>query len=118
MSVHSWTLGSLRQVPNEASRVLVVTPDFPPATGGIQLLMARVAEGLRTFVPTVITRASPAPVRETLHVRRTRSRAGRLSLLELNAITVAEALRRPPAVILCGHLTCMPAAWAARARSG
>jgi phosphatidyl-myo-inositol dimannoside synthase len=96
----------------------VITPDYPPSTGGIQLLMARVAEGLSRFEPTVVTRAAPmAPPPSAITVRRTRTGNGRVSLAELNALAAREALLRPPDVILCGHLTAAPAARLAKLRS-
>jgi phosphatidylinositol alpha-1,6-mannosyltransferase len=96
----------------------VITPDYPPATGGIQLLMARVAEGLSRFEPTVVTRAAPiASPPPAIAVRRTRTMRGRTSLLELNALAATEAALRPPDVILCGHLIAAPSARLAKLRS-
>jgi hypothetical protein len=40
-------------------RVLVVTPDYPPARGGIQLLIGRVVEHAERIRSRVVTLESP-----------------------------------------------------------
>jgi phosphatidyl-myo-inositol dimannoside synthase len=96
--------------------LLMVTPDFPPAHGGIQLLMQRLAEHLVDHEPTVVTlgdRASRRADRASgLRVRRVPagSRLHRASVATLNARAVAEALRARPAAILSGHVVAAPAA--------
>jgi anaerobic C4-dicarboxylate transporter len=46
-------------VDGRAPRVLVISPDYPPAKGGIQILTHRVVEHLTRITPTVVTLAAP-----------------------------------------------------------
>lgn len=99
----------------------MVTPDFPPAFGGIQRLMCRVAEHLervdvrvlaldgedaeqfdRTYALDVIRVAGLA------HIGRTGA------IGALNAAAVLEAVRVRPQVVLSGHINVSPAALAIR----
>jgi phosphatidyl-myo-inositol dimannoside synthase len=97
-------------------RVLVLTPDFPPAHGGIQVLMHRVTTNLERMRPDVVTLGHPQARRfdagQPVPVHRTRAirppHAARLA--ELNAISVAHALRLRPRVVLSGHIATAPAA--------
>jgi len=97
-------------MPGAELRALVVSPDFPPAKGGIQLLMygivanaprlrARVltlgSEGARDF-----DRAGEIDVRRVCNDRVDR----RLAALALNARSIGEAQRFRPDVILSGHV--------------
>lgn len=96
-------------------RVLVLTPDFPPATGGIQVLMHRVVRHARALDVRVVTRAHPAAQsfdsQEGLDVRRARAaRGGPLSNLVLNAQALAEAATFRPEAVLSGHIVTSPAA--------
>jgi phosphatidyl-myo-inositol dimannoside synthase len=101
-------------------RVLLVTPDFPPSAGGIQLLLDRVARHARRVRFSVITlahagagahdRAAP------FAVQRVRASTGdrRLDLVALN-LAAARRLRAAPwDAVLCGHITCAPAAFGSR----
>lgn len=98
-------------------RVLVLTPDFPPARGGIQLLVHRIvhhAERLETRVVTIgdaagrawDARCAPGTVRAP------RLPSHRLSIVGFNATAVAEARRFRPDVVLAAHIVAAPAAFA------
>jgi phosphatidylinositol alpha-1,6-mannosyltransferase len=96
-------------------RVLVLTPDYPPARGGIQTLVHRLvqhADGLTVRVVTMRTPGSEAFDRsEGALVRRSRSMSRhRLSVARLNAAAVAEASRFRPDVVLSAHVGVSPAA--------
>jgi len=96
-------------------RVLLITPDYPPARGGIQTLLARLVEHASRLRFSVVTldqpgagaydRDRPAPVRR---VRAPGPRAA--SIAALDAVGVAEALRTRPDLVLSGHLVTAPAA--------
>lgn len=91
-------------------RVLILTPDFPPAPGGIQLLMGKLAEHLPRASVRVFTLARPgAPAREAragLEIRRVRLGASvrRLRMGSLGVRALAGALYRRPDAVLVGHL--------------
>lgn len=100
-------------------RILIPTPDFPPAPGGIQILLERLARNLGQHDVTVLTighdqgpefdRALPYRVRHapSLPVRKA-------SLAALNAAIPRTAARTGADVILSGHIVCGPGALAAR----
>jgi phosphatidylinositol alpha-1,6-mannosyltransferase len=96
-------------------RVLLVTPDFPPATGGIQVLLHRFAELASRVNVRVVTLSHPkAAAWDTasgLDVRRARKVPGgrRAGLAALNALGLAQAVRFRPDAILCGHIVAAPA---------
>jgi len=97
-------------------RLLVITPDFPPARGGIQVLAQRLAAGLEGFATKIVTLDSPG-AREfdltgRLTVRRVRSdrRLGGGRNVPLNAVALSEALRFRPHVTLSAHIVTSPAA--------
>src|SRR5918996_4029857 len=100
--------------------VLALTPDFPPAVGGIQMLMHRIvrhAPGLRA---RVVTLGSPGHREfdraEGLAVTRVRLRSlpRPAAVAALNARGLSRALRRKPDVVLSGHIATSPAASAIR----
>lgn len=91
-------------------RVLLVTPDFPPEKGGIQILLTRIVENAPGLELRVLTLGQPDAIaydRELrVAVRRVAS-AGmdrRLAALGLNARTLGEAVRFRPDAILSGHV--------------
>jgi phosphatidylinositol alpha-1,6-mannosyltransferase len=101
-------------------RVLLVTPDFPPALGGIQLLLHGLARHLAADVRVVTLHPSgrrssdagePSADRN-MQVRRVRAgRSGhRLDVARLNATAIAEAIRHRPDVVVSGHVVTAPAA--------
>ncbi len=97
-------------------RLLILTPDFPPAPGGIQLMAHRLAAGIQGFDSTTVALDAPGGRRfdgeSALTVRRVGAarapRAARNALL--NAAAVAEALRLRPDVTLSMHIVASPAA--------
>jgi phosphatidylinositol alpha-1,6-mannosyltransferase len=90
-------------------KVLLVTPDFPPSTGGIAVLMERLvrnATGLRTRVLTFDEPGGAEFDREAgLGVRRVArvDQRRQLAVLILNARLLSEVRRFEPDVILSGH---------------
>jgi phosphatidylinositol alpha-1,6-mannosyltransferase len=103
---------------SERPRVLVLTPDFPPAHGGIQLLLHRVfagARGVETRVLTLGGQGAAAFDRgQPFEIHRVASRDGPRppAVLALNAAAVREARRFRPEVIVSGHVVASPAAMA------
>ena len=94
--------------------VLVVTPDFPPADGGIQLTAQRVTSLLRGLAPTVVTLSQPAASaydeRQPFAIHRSRPLAVRpATVLGLNAEAVAIGLRGRTAAVLSMHIVGSPA---------
>lgn len=100
-------------------RMLLLTPDFPPAVGGIQRLLGAVAEHLSDdWDVTVVAPAdtSGGVGRSGGGVRVVRTRAawgGRMSALVL-AEMIAIAASQPADLSVAGHLACVPAALVAR----
>jgi phosphatidyl-myo-inositol dimannoside synthase len=105
-------------------RLLLLTPDFPPAPGGIQVVAGRLAAGLDAFDTEVLAPACPdaasTDAASGLRVRRvrggTRVRGGRGALL--NAAALAHAMRMRPQLTLSIHLIASPAAAAIRRTLG
>ena len=100
------------------TRVLVLAPDFPPAFGGIQVLVHRVVSHWKDLDVLVLTAAEgpvdpdpriAGPV-QRVHARYAHSRPGRVALLSARAI--GEAHRFHPDVVLSSHIVMAPAAWA------
>jgi glycosyltransferase involved in cell wall biosynthesis len=95
----------------------VVTPDFPPSRGGIQVLVHRLvthATGLNARVLTL----NPGPAAAefdrgaSVDVRRVGARYGgrQAAVAKLNVVALAEALRHRPDVVLSAHIVVSPAA--------
>jgi phosphatidylinositol alpha-1,6-mannosyltransferase len=101
-------------------RLLIVTPDFPPAPGGIQVVVERIATGVQAFQARVIAPDAAGASRfdrdSGLDVRRVRGggrlRGGRNAML--NAAALAAAVRFRPDVTLSAHIAASPAAAAVR----
>lgn len=98
------------------ARVLVLTPDFAPSHGGIQLLLHRVVSGWDQIDATIVTRKSEGDrafdAAQPFHVRRVPGPAGSqaMSIAALNARSILLGARRRPDAVLCGHIVCSPAA--------
>ena len=97
-------------------RALVLTPDFPPAVGGIQTVLHRVLEHAKGLRPRVVTLRHEngaffdAGLDFPVH-RVPRTPLGyRATIGLLNADAVQQALRHRPQVILSGHIVVAPAA--------
>jgi phosphatidyl-myo-inositol dimannoside synthase len=105
-------------------RTLVLTPDFPPARGGIQLLTHRVvahSPGLRCRVVTLdVPGAAGFDATGGLEVRRVRRLPAprAVSVLGLNLSAVAQAASYRPRAVLSSHLVMSPAAAAIRRALG
>ena len=91
-------------------RLLILTPDYPPAPGGIQLVSERLAAGIERFQTRVSRGETPGAARFDESYGRpscagSASRRcptpGRLALL--NAYAVREALRFQPDLTLSMH---------------
>jgi phosphatidyl-myo-inositol dimannoside synthase len=107
-------------VPVDSRRLLIVTPDFPPAPGGIQLLLGRLSERLAAEAVHVVTRGGrEAPRREEDGARSIRRSAlaspPALSLLAFNLLAIRRGLRVRPDAVLSGHVVAAPACAVLRA---
>jgi phosphatidyl-myo-inositol dimannoside synthase len=97
-----------------APSLLVVTPDFPPAKGGIQTLMHRVTLHMTRLQPHVVTLDADGPdaIAENGAVRRVGARRAphqaRVAALNLAAWRASRRLR--PDLVLSGHVVSGPAA--------
>jgi phosphatidylinositol alpha-1,6-mannosyltransferase len=94
--------------------LLVLTPDYPPARGGIQHLLHRVVTALPAESTVVTRAASGADDWDAraghIVVRPRRALAHRRThLAVLNAVGIREAIRLRPDAILCGHVFTAPA---------
>lgn len=98
-------------------RVLIVTPDFPPAPGGIQILAHRIARHASALESRVVTIHAPGAERfdrdQAIDVRRAPAlrRSHRASLVLLSVWSLLEAARFRPRVVLSMHIVTAPAAW-------
>ena len=105
-------MGSTRHRP----RLLVITPDFPPARGGIQVLVHSLVTHMKGFQTRVVALDSPGAHRfdseSDLDVRRVTapSRMGAARNASLNAVALREALWFRPHVTLSAHIVTSPAA--------
>jgi len=97
-------------------RLLVLTPDFPPARGGIQVVTHRVAAGIEGFDTSVVALDSPGagPFDAAGHLAVHRVGAAGLRgpgrNLVLNGAAVLQAVRFRPDVTLIAHIVASPAA--------
>lgn len=94
-------------------RVLLVSPDYPPSVGGIQLLLHRVASHLRDCDVRVVTRATGRAARtenlDGVDVRRIRGTGNHISrVAALNAAAWTQARSFDPDVVLSGHIVVSP----------
>ncbi len=105
-------------------RLLILTPDFPPAPGGIQLMAHRFAAGISGFQTRVLTLGAPGAEAFDRQSGCTVRRLGASALPRgargalLNGLACADALRFRPDVTLCIHIVTSPAAAAIRAARG
>jgi phosphatidyl-myo-inositol dimannoside synthase len=97
-------------------RLLILTPDFPPAHGGVQALVHGLALTMTGFQTEVVTLAQPGAERfddkQRFATRRIDPHAGggRARMLALNAGGLPRALRFRPDVTLSAHVIASPAA--------
>jgi phosphatidyl-myo-inositol dimannoside synthase len=105
-------------------RLLLITPDFPPAQGGIQTTAHRLATGIERFDTRVVTlsragaRQYDAPQPTSVLRAPGGSRPGGARLLALNAVALVDAMAHRPDVVLSLHLVASPAAAAIRQALG
>jgi phosphatidylinositol alpha-1,6-mannosyltransferase len=104
-------------------RALIVSPDFPPAPGGIQLTVQRLAANMRAFEPRVVTlgvTGAASAGDDGLDVRRVASKgaSNKLANVALNAVALGDGLRRRPDVVISAHVVAWPAAAALRRLRG
>lgn len=100
--------------------MLVLTPEFPPARGGIQHLLHRLVSNLRRLRTGVVALYQEGAqghdlisAAEVWRVGRFSSAVGhRSAIAALNAWSVRQALAFRPHVVLSGHVVVSPAAWA------
>ncbi len=105
-------------------RLLLLTPDFPPAPGGIQVVADRLARGLEGFATTVLAPVTPGAAsfdaQSGVHTLRVPTGGGLRgagnALLNAAALTRGLALR--PDVVLSMHIATSPAAAALRRAAG
>lgn len=99
---------------NRRPRLLLLTPDFPPATGGIQRLLGRLLDELPQYDSTVVTRpfggAPQWDLTQAYRIRRAGPSASKLGHVAVVAAGALEGLRRRPDLVIAGHLLCVPAA--------
>jgi phosphatidyl-myo-inositol dimannoside synthase len=99
----------------ERPRLLIVTPDFPPDRGGIQVMAHRLASGIQRFETRVVALGHPGAARfdaeQALTVRRVGAARGprRAGKALLNVHAFAEALRFRPQAALSMHMVASPA---------
>jgi phosphatidyl-myo-inositol dimannoside synthase len=96
-------------------RLLILTPVFPPATGGVETVVHRITENLHALRPRVVTLDHPDArefdTAQPFEVRRVGADANhKISVGTVNAVSVAEAVRFRPDVVLSGHIVTAPAA--------
>ncbi len=102
--------------PGGSPCLLILTPDFPPAPGGIQVVAHRLASGLQGFDTTVVAPDAPGAARfdaeSGVRTRRVHGggalRGGRNALL--NAVALAHGVSLRPHVTLSMHIAASPAA--------
>jgi phosphatidylinositol alpha-1,6-mannosyltransferase len=104
-------------------RVLVVTPDYPPAKGGIQLLTERLVQNWHAVDSHVITTAAaPREYTETTagvsRVPRPPVGGSISALAALNGAALLKAARYRPDVVLSSHIIGSPAARSIRRMLG
>jgi phosphatidylinositol alpha-1,6-mannosyltransferase len=97
-------------------RLLILTPDFPPAHGGVQVLVHRLALATTRFQIEVVTLESPGgrhfDSEGELATRRVGAHIGAkpARMLALNTGGLQRALRFRPHVTLSAHVVTSPAA--------
>jgi phosphatidyl-myo-inositol dimannoside synthase len=101
-------------------RVLLVTPDFPPEKGGIQIFLARLLQSFAGIDARVLTlrhaEAHEFDPGSGLDVRRVGGDRvdRRFAVLALNGRSLVEAMRYRPDVVVSGHVVASLGAMAIR----
>ena len=107
----------------ETVRALLLTPDFPPAGGGIQLVMSRLASELagevNMRVVTLAAGAKPVvPPGVEVRAAGRRGASNKVSNARLNVAGLRAGLASRPDVVIAGHAVAAPAAAAIRSITG
>jgi phosphatidylinositol alpha-1,6-mannosyltransferase len=111
------------RLPARTPRLLLLTPDFPPAHGGIQVLSHRLAAGFADFDTRVVALDSPGAAdfdagsgvaTRRVPPGRLTGRGAAMRQLALNAHALREAARFAPHATLSMHIVTSPAATALR----
>lgn len=101
-------------------KTLVITPDFPPSRGGIQVLVHRLVSHAQGLGPVVLAlggdNARAFDSRDTLDVRRVSAfgASRRTAVAALNLRAVSTAIRTRPDMVISAHIVASPAAVAIR----
>jgi phosphatidylinositol alpha-1,6-mannosyltransferase len=98
-------------------RLLLATPDYPPQTGGIQLLLDQLVRSSR-FEFEVLTPRAPGSDPSDDAIRTPLLPDHRATIGALNAMTVGRAAADRPAVVLSGHVVTGPGAVAVQSLFG
>ncbi|HUA74457.1 MAG TPA: glycosyltransferase family 4 protein [Solirubrobacteraceae bacterium] len=106
-------------------RLLLLTPDYPPSPGGIQVVSHRLAAALAGFETTVLAPATPGAAEfdarsgvEAIRVRSPGALPGPARIGLLNAAALARAAALRPRLTLSMHIVTSPAAAAIARASG
>ena len=106
-------------------RLLILTPDYPPERGGVQVLIHRTAGGMNGFETLVLAPDSPGAAefdRDSAvaieRVAAPRAATGGDVSRRLNAAALGRALRFRPDIVLSAHIVVSPAAAAIRRALG
>jgi phosphatidyl-myo-inositol dimannoside synthase len=98
-------------------RALVLTPDFPPLPGGIQLLMHRLARDMSELDARFVTLGAGETIEldaelgaEIVRVASKGGRVHKLAIARLNAAGVRNGFGYRPQVVISGHVVTSPAA--------
>jgi phosphatidylinositol alpha-1,6-mannosyltransferase len=103
---------------DDRPRLLILTPDYPPQHGGVQVLVHRLATGMRGFQTEVVTLHCAGAAHfddgearvATRRVARRPRGCRRARIVSLNVAGVRRAARFRPQVTLSAHAVTSPAA--------
>jgi phosphatidylinositol alpha-1,6-mannosyltransferase len=106
----------------QSVRALILTPDFPPAPGGIQLLVYRLATNFEAVESRIVTLGGDGAASfdaesdlDLKRVARKGARRNKLAVARLNAAGVRQGIGFQPDIVLSGHVVTAPAAALLRA---
>jgi phosphatidyl-myo-inositol dimannoside synthase len=102
-------------------RILLPTPDYPPMSGGIQLLLEQLVRHSRFDYEVITLSAASGSARAPSQpgvIRGPRAVGHRSAVGVLSAMTIAQAIASRPDAVLSGHIVTGPAALAAQTLLG
>lgn len=118
-------MGARSPSPGGRPRLLLLTPDYPPAPGGIQVVAERLATGMEGFEATVLAPEVPGAAAfdadsgvRTIRVPAPAALPGPARIALLNAAALARATAVRPALTLSMHIVTSPAAVAIARATG